>query len=77
MIRVLNRLEFYAASANLGILDDSLLKRLNFTNYTILWDAVKIPITKARELKGETLFKDLEIMIARWKKHPLTVNEIK
>lgn len=77
LLLVLNRYEFYASAMNHGILDEKLFKRLHCANFIKLWDAVSPTVTSIRhEERKETIFKDLELLVLRWKANPLTIDDL-
>ena len=78
LLMVLNRHEFYSSAMNLGILDEELFRRLNYSNFIRLWNAVSPTVMCIREeQRKETIFKDLEILTGRWKANPLTTEELR
>lgn len=77
LLLVLNRYEFYAAAINHGILDEKLFKRLHCSNFIKLWDAVSPTVMGIRDKeRKDTLFKDLEILVQKWKTDPLSVKDL-
>ena len=77
LLLVLNRYEFYASAMNHGILDEQLFKRLHCSNFIKLWDAVSPTVMSIRDKeRKDTLFKDLEILVLRWKSNPLSVDDL-
>lgn len=77
LLLVLNRYEFYASAMNHGILDEKLFKRLHCSNFIKLWDAVSPTVMSIRDKeRKDTLFKDLEILVLRWKSNPLTTDDL-
>ncbi|MDE8035637.1 DUF4760 domain-containing protein [Actinobacillus equuli subsp. equuli] len=77
LLLVLNRYEFYASAMNHGILDEKLFKRLHCSNFIKLWDAVSPTVMSIRDKeRKDTLFKDLEILVLRWKSSPLTSDDL-
>lgn len=77
LLIVLNRYEFYASAMNQGVLDEHLFKRLHCSNFIRLWDAVSPTVMSIRDKeRKDTLFKDLEILVLRWKSNPLTVDDL-
>lgn len=77
LLLVLNRYEFYASAMNNGILDEQLFKRLHCSNFIKLWDAVSPTVMSIRDKeRKDTLFKDLEILVLRWKSNPLSVDDL-
>ena len=77
LIVVLNRYEFYASAINHGILDEHLFKRSHCSNFIKLWNAVSPVVMKIRDTeRKETIFKDFEILVFRWKSNPLTVDDL-
>ena len=78
MMIVLNRHEFYAIGINSKLLDESLFKRMNCSNYLKLWDKLTPAITQLRSKVGkDTLFKEFELLATRWKANPLKSEDIK
>lgn len=72
ILLILNLYEFVSAGANAGILDDKLLKKLNFSDTERLWNFTKLGITKLRETtERETIFQEFETLALRWEKEPL------
>lgn len=72
ILHVLNIYEFISAGTNTKLLDDSLLKTLNYSNTLKLWNYTGLGIKKLRqELNKETLFQEFEILVKRWQKKPL------
>lgn len=77
LLMVLNRYEFYASAMNQGVLDEHLFKRLHCSNFIKLWDAVSPTVMSIRDKeRKDTLFKDLEILVLRWKANPLRVEDL-
>ena len=77
LLMVLNRYEFYASAMNHGILDEQLFKRLHCSNFIKLWDAVSPTVMSIRDKeRKDTLFKDLELLVLRWKSNPLSVDDL-
>ncbi|HGO5824188.1 TPA: DUF4760 domain-containing protein [Mannheimia haemolytica] len=77
LLLVVNRYEFYASAINHGILDERLFKRSHCSNFIKLWDAVSPTVMSIRDKeRKETLFKDLEILVLRWKSKPLSVDDL-
>lgn len=77
LLMVLNRYEFYASAMNQGVLDEHLFKRLHCSNFIKLWDAVSPTVMSIRDKeRKDTIFKDLEILVLRWKSNPLTVDDL-
>lgn len=77
LLLVVNRYEFYSSAINHGILDESLFKRFHCSNFIKLWDAVSPTVMSIRDKeRKETLFKDFEILVLRWKSNPLSVEDL-
>ncbi|MBQ8023205.1 MAG: DUF4760 domain-containing protein [Succinivibrio sp.] len=69
---VLNRYEFYATGINQGILNEKLLKRLYFSNFTRFWKQAKPCVERIRiKQQRDTLFQEFEKVMNRWEKSPL------
>lgn len=72
ILHVLNIYEFMSAGTNKALLDDDLLKTLNFSNTVKLWSYTELGISKLRQdLKKDTLFQEFETLVQRWQKKPL------
>lgn len=77
LLMVLNRYEFYASAMNQGVLDEHLFKRLHCSNFIKLWEAVSPTVMSIRDReRKDTIFKDLEILVLRWKANPLSVDDL-
>lgn len=77
LLLVLNRYEFYASAINQGILDEALYKRLQCSNFIKLWVTVRPFVYELRKAeKKDTLFADLEILVDRWEKKRLTLDDL-
>lgn len=72
LMLLLNRYEFFAIGINTGILDERLFKRMHYTNIIYFWETVSPVIMCIRKKVGQdSLFKDFEILVTRWKLNPL------
>lgn len=77
LLTVINRHEFYACAINSGVLDEDLFKRLHCTNFIKLWNAVSPLVMKIREEeRKDTIFRELEILVALWKANPLKASDL-
>lgn len=77
LLMVLNRYEFYASAMNQGVLDEQLFKRSHCSNFIKFWDAVSPTVMSIRDKeRKDTIFKDLEILVLRWKANPLSVDDL-
>ncbi|MDC4632981.1 DUF4760 domain-containing protein [Acinetobacter baumannii] len=78
LLKVLNRYEFYAIGINQKLLDEEMFKRMYCSTMLKFWAICSPAVSQLRETaKKDTIFKEFELLVTRWKANPLKIEDIK